>query len=144
MERRASCSVTASMIVSCLSLLYLTTSTFCLHNSDVWLGQMDHRLPKSSNRIETFVFPTKKIFNVREVGGSRREESLNPLYFKFRNKVTGEFATDRSLRIQPYPHRYGFQGKDTKQKLIMNRFAPRSSITSSELLWIRSASSLSK
>ena len=92
-----------------VSLLYFTTPAVCLHNSDVWIEQMEPHQSKSSNRIETFAFPNKKMFNLE--GSRKKELSLKPLYFKLRNKVT-DLGKDRSLRIHPHPHRYVFQGNE--------------------------------
>ena len=101
-------------VSSLLSLLYVATPAVALDNSDAWIGRMDPHLSKSSNRIETFAFPNKKMFNLKDLGGSGKKEPLKPLYFKLRNKVAGDLAKDRSQRI--HPHRYVFQGKDIKRK----------------------------
>ena len=96
------------MVSYLASLLYFTRTVLCLHNSDAWMGQMVPHLPKSSNKIETFVFPSKQMFNVKDPESSRKKELFLPLYFKFRNKVVGDLAKDRSLRI--HPQRYIIPG----------------------------------
>lgn len=100
-QRQASGGQSSKMITSNLvSLIYLRLAA-SLHQSDVWIGEMDANLPKSSNRIETFVFPSK---NMKEVGSVRRRPVLEPLYFKTRNK----FGAYREIQ----PNRYVVQGRD--------------------------------
>ena len=92
-----------------VSLLFIIRTALCLHNSDVWLGQMNPHLSRSSNRIETFLFPNKKMFNVKDTGSST---SRKKGFFKLRDQVAGNLSKDRSLRI--HPNRYVIQGNEVR------------------------------
>ena len=94
-----------SLSLSLSSLLSLTSLALSLHHTDVWIGEMDSRQPKPSNRIETFVFPTKKeMYDIKDLGSSARQQVFEPLYFKFRNKFSGGTyggqTQDRALQMK--------------------------------------------
>ena len=63
-----------------------------LRVSDAWMSDIERLKPATSNRIETFVFPTKSMTQ-DAIEYPRRiadEKSFEPLYFKFRHKLNGK------------------------------------------------------
>ena len=63
-----------------------------LRVSDAWMSDIERLKPATSNRIETFVFPTKSMTQ-DAMEYPRRivdEKSFEPLYFKFRHKLNGK------------------------------------------------------
>ena len=65
-----------------------------LRVSDAWMSDIERLKPATSNRIETFVFPTKNMnqdfMQYPSHRGTTEEMSFEPLYFKFRHKLNGK------------------------------------------------------
>ena len=82
------------IMIKVFNLLLMPVLILGLRVSDAWVSDIERLKPATSNRIETFVFPTKNI--IREVmeypslRGNTDEMSFEPLYFKFRHKLNGE------------------------------------------------------
>ena len=93
---RITLSDNTNIMIKVFHLLLMPVSILGLRVSDAWMSDIERLKPATSNRIETFVFPTKN--EIREVmeypslrGNTDTDEmSFEPLYFKFRHKLNGE------------------------------------------------------
>ena len=71
-----------------------------LRVSDAWVDDIERLKPATSNRIETFIFPTKNLIqdlkDTNRMKGNIDEKSsdmlFEPLYFKFRHKLDSQVS----------------------------------------------------
>ena len=93
---RITLSDNTNIMIKVFHLLLMPVLILGLRVSDAWMSDIERLKPATSNRIETFVFPTKNILrDVMEYPSLRGntdtdEMSFEPLYFKFRHKLNGE------------------------------------------------------
>ena len=79
------------MIKVCVFIL-MPVYILGLRVSDAWMSDIERLKPATSNRIETYVFPTKNMIEdvMEHPRGNTDEMSFEPLYFKFRHKLHGK------------------------------------------------------
>ena len=73
-----------------------------LRVSDAWMSDIERLKPATSNRIETFIFPTKSMTQgvMEYPWGIADEKSFEPLYFKFRHKFNGKVHESNPILVE--------------------------------------------
>lgn len=91
---RITLSDNTSIMINVFHLILMPVFIHGLRVSDAWMSDIERLKPATSNRIETFVFPTKNmirdVMEYPSLRGDTDEMSFEPLYFKFRHKLNGE------------------------------------------------------
>ena len=98
-----------------------------LRVSDAWMSDIERLKPATSNRIETFVFPTKNmnqdVMQYPNHRGNTEEMSFEPLYFKFRHKLNGKVHKSIQIPAEEIRNKLPkFHRRGTEDLLVLNAF----------------------
>ena len=95
-----------------LSMMMFSRSISCLRISDAFVSDIEKLEPATSNRIETFVFPTKiqsqRYQDILETSNLDKM-TFQPLYFKFKHKLEKEVRPS-DLHVQGTINNYAYYG----------------------------------